>query len=243
MDEVLRVESAVKRYGTATVLNGVDFTVKRSEVLVILGRSGSGKSTLLRCINGLERLDSGRVFIGGREITAPGADARLIRESIGFVFQQFNLYSHKSALENVMLSSVVLKKASRREALERATDLLEQVGMSDHKDKYPHQLSGGQQQRVAIARSLMLAPSLVLFDEPTSALDAEMVKGVLEAIKKLAFSGMTLVIVTHEIKFAREIADYVAFMEDGRVVEIAPPDDFFLRPRSIQASQFISQIA
>lgn len=220
----------------------INETVTRGEIVVVCGPSGSGKSTLIRTLNRLEPIDSGRITLDGEDIHRKGLDLNAFRSRIGFVFQQFNLFPHLTALENCTLAPVSLKRATKAEARERALALLDRVGLSHKADALPAQLSGGQQQRVAIARALAMQPPLMLFDEPTSALDPEMVGEVLQVMKDLARDGMTMVVVTHEMGFAREVAGRVLFMDAGRVLERARPDEFFTRPQHPRAQQFIADI-
>lgn len=231
-----------KWYGDYQALADINATVKRGEVLVVCGPSGSGKSTLIRTINRLEPIQSGRIEVNGEDITRKGANVDEQRSHIGFVFQQFNLFPHLSAIENVTLAPVMLKRASKSEAHEQAMALLEKVGLAHKAQAYPAQLSGGQQQRVAIARALAMKPPVMLFDEPTSALDPEMVGEVLQVMKALAREGMTMVCVTHEMGFAREVADTVWFMDAGRIVETGTPEGFFNNPQSPRAQKFLSEI-
>ncbi len=222
----------------------VDFTihVDPGEVVVIIGPSGSGKSTFLRCINRLEEIDRGKITVDGRDLHAPKANINKIREEIGMVFQHFNLFPHKTVMENVTLAQEVVRKRKKEEAREIAEALLKKVGILDKKDVYPSQLSGGQQQRVAIARSLAMQPKVMLFDEATSALDPEMIGEVLDVMKTLAKEGMTMVVVTHEMGFAREVADRVIFMDSGRIVETGTPEHFFKNPTHERTKLFLSQI-
>ncbi len=222
----------------------VDFTlhIDRGEVVVIIGPSGSGKSTFLRCINRLEEIDKGKITVDGQDLHAPKANINKIREEIGMVFQHFNLFPHKTVMENVTLAQEVVRRRSKKEAAEIAEALLKKVGILDKKDVYPSQLSGGQQQRVAIARALAMQPKVMLFDEATSALDPEMIGEVLDVMKTLAREGMTMVVVTHEMGFAREVADRVIFMDAGRVVETGTPEHFFTNPEHERTKLFLSQI-
>ncbi len=223
-------------------LQGVSNHVDKGEVLVLIGPSGSGKSTLLRTLNGLETVDSGRIVIDGVQINDPKTDLNKVRERVGMVFQHFNLFQHKTALENVTLPQVVVLKRSRAEAMEKAEQLLERVGIASMGNSYPSQLSGGQQQRVAIARSLGMDPTVMLFDEATSALDPETVGGVLELMEELADSGMTMVVVTHEMGFARKAANRMLFMDGGALIEEGDPESFFGNPREERLRTFLSQI-
>jgi ABC-type polar amino acid transport system ATPase subunit len=236
---VVRLEDVHKRFGDNVVLDGIDLTVESREVLVVIGRSGSGKSTLLRCINLLEPIQQGRIFFEDEEISRKGADASAIRQRIGIVFQQFNLFPHLKALANVTLAARRVKKMPRSEAEKRGRDLLARVGLGDKAESYPHELSGGQQQRVAIARALMMEPHLMLFDEVTSALDPELVGEVLVVMRDLAQSGMTMVVVTHEMQFARDVGDRLVFMDEGRIVEEGRPGDVLANPRDQRTRRFL----
>ena len=231
-----------KYFGTFRALDRVSFDVYDGEKVVIIGPSGSGKSTLLRSINGLERVDRGRILVDGVDIHDPKTDINKVREDVGMVFQAFNLFPHKTVVENLTLAQVVVRKRPRDEAVERAMGLLRKVGIPEKAHAYPGQLSGGQQQRVAIARSLAMGPKLMLFDEPTSALDPEMIGEVLEVMKALAREGMTMVVVTHEMGFAREVADRVIFMDSGAIVEEGPPARLFKEPAQERTKLFLSQI-
>jgi ABC-type polar amino acid transport system ATPase subunit len=237
--EIVRVESLVKSFGDNVVLDGIDLSVDSREVLVIVGPSGSGKSTLLRCINLLEPVDSGHVFVEGEEITRRGARVAEIRQRIGIVFQQFNLFPHLKAIDNLTLAARRIKKMPRNEAEARAHELLRRVGLDEKAQSYPHQLSGGQQQRVAIARALMMRPHVKLFDEVTSALDPELVGEVLIVMRDLARDGMTMLVVTHEMQFAREVGDRVIFMDEGRIVEQGKPTDVLDRPKEERTRRFL----
>ncbi len=224
------------------VLKDVDLEVRQGEVVVICGPSGSGKSTLIRVINRLEPIQDGRVIVDGVDLKDPKTNLTLLRAEVGFVFQQFNLYPHMTVLENITLAPCLVRKLSKPDAEELARDLLDKVNIPDKADAYPTQLSGGQQQRVAIARGLAMRPKIMLFDEPTSALDPEMINEVLDVMKNLAREGMTMVCVTHEMGFAREVADRVIFMDEGRLVEDAPPQEFFSNPKSERTRAFLSKI-
>lgn len=249
---LVECESVHKRFGATEVLKGVDLTVKDGEVLCILGPSGSGKSTLLRCINHLDKIDSGFIFFGDDLIGYQVRRSRLreLRESaiakrrsrIGMVFQNFNLFPHMTALENVAIGPQLVQRRPRRDAEEEAVGVLARVGLSDKVHSYPKQLSGGQQQRVAIARALAMNPALMLFDEPTSALDAELVNEVLDVMRALARDGMTMIVVTHEVGFAREVADVVAFMDEGVIVEAGPPSSVLVNPREERMRAFLSKV-
>ncbi|AVM00481.1 glutamate ABC transporter ATP-binding protein [Gordonia iterans] len=231
-----------KHYGDLHVLKDVDLAIPRGQVVVVLGPSGSGKSTLCRTINRLEPIDEGEIRIEGELLPAEGKDLARLRADVGMVFQSFNLFAHKTILENVTLGPIRVRKTKKDEAEKRALELLERVGVASQKDKYPAQLSGGQQQRVAIARSLAMTPKVMLFDEPTSALDPEMVSEVLDVMVSLAREGMTMVVVTHEMGFARKAADRILFMADGQLVEDTDPESFFNRPESDRARDFLSKI-
>jgi glutamate transport system ATP-binding protein len=239
---VVRLAGVEKHFGDLHVLRTIDLEIARGEVVVVLGPSGSGKSTLCRAINRLEPVDSGTVEIDGTPLPAEGRELAGVRSDVGMVFQQFNLFAHKTILENVTLAPIKVRKVSRGEAENRARALLERVGIADQASKYPAQLSGGQQQRVAIARALAMDPKVMLFDEPTSALDPEMVGEVVEVMADLARDGMTMVVVTHEMGFARRAAHRVVFMADGEIVEDSTPDAFFGRPSSARARDFLGKI-
>ena len=243
MDEpIIRIENVSKSFGDLKALSNVTNRVDKGEVVVIIGPSGSGKSTLLRTLNGLESIDSGHIVIDGVDITNKKTDINKLRTKVGMVFQHFNLFQHKTVQENVVLPQLVVLKRNRSEAEDIASKLLDKVGILDQNSKYPSQLSGGQQQRVAIARSLAMHPSIMLFDEATSALDPETVGGVLQLMRELAEEGMTMVVVTHEMGFAREAADRVIFMDGGEIVEEAPSDQFFDNPANDRTALFLSQI-
>ena len=239
---MISIRGVNKHFGALHVLKDVDLEVERGQVVVVLGPSGSGKSTLCRTINRLESVDSGTIAIDGEVLPAEGRKLAQLRSDVGMVFQSFNLFAHKTILENVMLAPIKVRKVSAAEARTRAMSLLERVGVATQAEKYPAQLSGGQQQRVAIARSLAMQPKVMLFDEPTSALDPEMVNEVLAVMTSLAGEGMTMVVVTHEMGFARRAADRVVFMADGIIVEDAAPDEFFSNPTSTRARDFLGKI-
>ncbi|MEU1595633.1 amino acid ABC transporter ATP-binding protein [Streptomyces sp. NPDC005708] len=241
-DELVVLRGVNKHFGALHVLQDIDLTVARGEVVVVIGPSGSGKSTLCRTVNRLETIDSGEILIDGRPLPQEGRELARLRADVGMVFQSFNLFAHKTVLENVMLGQVKVRRTEKRKAEEKARGLLDRVGVGAQADKYPAQLSGGQQQRVAIARALAMDPKVMLFDEPTSALDPEMINEVLEVMQQLARDGMTMVVVTHEMGFARSAANRVVFMADGRIVEEAAPDQFFSSPRSDRAKEFLSKI-
>ncbi|HEV8250367.1 MAG TPA: amino acid ABC transporter ATP-binding protein [Gaiellaceae bacterium] len=236
---IVRCSQVRKSFGDNLVLDGIDLTVDVGEVLVVIGASGSGKSTLLRCINLLEPLDSGHIYLEGDEITRKGVNVSTVRQRIGIVFQQFNLFPHLTALDNLTLAARRVRKLPREQAERRARELLKTVGLADKAGQHPHQLSGGQQQRVAIARALMMAPHVMLFDEVTSALDPELVGEVLVVVRDLARTGMTMVVVTHEMQFAREVGDRVVFMDEGRIVEQGPPSEVLDRPKEERTRRFL----
>jgi ABC-type polar amino acid transport system ATPase subunit len=238
-EPLLRLESVVKSFGDNLVLDGIDLEVESGEVLVVIGPSGSGKSTLLRCINLLEPLDSGRISFEGTEITAKGTDLSHVRQQIGMVFQQFNLFPHLTVLDNLTLAARRIRKLGRNEAESRAHILLAQVGLEEKANQHPHQLSGGQQQRVAIARALMMEPHVMLFDEVTSALDPELVGEVLVVMRDMARDGMTMLVVTHEMQFAREVGDRLIFMDEGKIVEQGVPADVLDQPHEERTRQFL----
>ncbi len=239
---LVHLASVNKHFGPLHVLNDINLDVAKGEVVVVIGPSGSGKSTLCRAINRLETIDSGTITIDGRPLPAEGRELARLRADVGMVFQSFNLFSHKTILENVTLAPTKVRKKSKDEANKRALELLERVGIASQKDKYPAQLSGGQQQRVAIARSLAMGPKVMLFDEPTSALDPEMVNEVLDVMVSLAKEGMTMLVVTHEMGFARKAADRIIFMADGAIVEDSDPESFFTNPQSDRARDFLGKI-
>ncbi|WP_138896693.1 amino acid ABC transporter ATP-binding protein [Streptomyces chryseus] len=240
-DALVVLKNVNKHFGALHVLQDIDLTIRRGEVVVVIGPSGSGKSTLCRAINRLEAIDSGEIAIDGRPLPAEGRELAALRADVGMVFQSFNLFAHKTVLQNVTLGQIKVRKKDKKEAEDRARALLERVGVTTQADKYPAQLSGGQQ-RVAIARALAMEPKVMLFDEPTSALDPEMINEVLEVMQQLARDGMTMVVVTHEMGFARSAANRVVFMSDGRIVEETTPDEFFTNPRSDRAKDFLSKI-
>jgi polar amino acid transport system ATP-binding protein len=240
---MLRVEDIHKSFGKLHVLRGVNLNVDRGGVVCVIGPSGSGKSTLLRCINLLEPPDEGRIFLEGQEITSSGrAETDFVRRRVGIVFQQFNLFPHKKAIENVMIAQEKVLGRSREEARAKGLALLERVGLADKVEEYPERLSGGQQQRVAIARALAMDPHVMLFDEVTSALDPELVKEVLDVMRELASEGMTMVVVTHEMGFARDVADRVTFMDDGVIVEEGPPQQVLEAPREERTKRFVGLV-
>ena len=239
---LIKVDNLHKSFGKLQVLKGISTTINKGEVISIIGPSGSGKSTFLRCLNLLEAPTSGHIWIGDQEITNPATDIMKVRQNVGMVFQHFHLFPHKTVLENITYAPMTVKGISKIDAEKTALDLLGQVGLSDKSNDYPNRLSGGQKQRVAIARALAMNPDVMLFDEPTSALDPEMVKEVLEVMKSLAVSGMTMAIVTHEMGFAREVADRVLFLDGGVLAEDAPPEEFFSNPKSQRARDFLDKI-
>ncbi|GLG01939.1 polar amino acid ABC transporter ATP-binding protein [Alicyclobacillus hesperidum subsp. aegles] len=240
---ILRGRAVSKSFGPLVVLDGIDIDVRRGEVVAIIGPSGSGKSTLLRCFNGLETPTSGSIEVAGEPLSRNRRQLAKQREHLGMVFQRFHLFPHLTALQNVMEGPLTVKKMDRRQAMDRAYMLLEKVGLRDKADAYPSKLSGGQQQRVAIARALAMEPAVMLLDEPTSALDPELVGEVLQVIQSLASEGMTMLLVTHEMAFARHVADRVIFMADGKIVEEGPPDALFDRPQSPRTRQFLQNVA
>ena len=242
---MVRAENVYKTFYTTQKIEAlidVSCRVDKGEVVVIIGPSGSGKSTILRCLNMLEKADKGHIHIDGVDILDHKTNINKVREEMGMVFQSFNLFRHKTVLGNLTLAQTVVRKRSKKEAVEKAMALLEKVGIPDKADSYPDNLSGGQQQRVAIARALAMDPKVMLFDEPTSALDPEMIGEVLDVMKTLALEGMTMVVVTHEMGFAREVADRVIFMDEGQVVEVGPPEHFFKNPTHDRTKLFLSQI-
>ena len=231
-----------KAFGDNIVLQDIDLAVERGEAIVIAGPSGSGKSTMLRCINALEEVDEGEIVFDGRSVNGAGKGITALRAEIGMVFQQFNLFAHKSVMENLTMAPIEVKGLRKAEARERADRLLERVGLTEKADAFPADLSGGQQQRVAIARALAMEPKLMLFDEPTSALDPEMIREVLDVMRDLARDGMTMAVVTHEMGFAREVGDRIVFIDDGQIVEQAPPAEFFAAAKSERARDFVDKI-
>ena len=243
MSALIEFQGFNKFFGEQQVLKGIDLRVQSGEVVVILGPSGCGKSTLLRCLNGLEVAHSGSLRFAGKELLDPHTDWRQVRQDVGMVFQSYHLFPHMSVLDNILLGPLKVQKRAPREAREQAEKLLARVGLADKRDAYPRQLSGGQQQRIAIVRSLCMNPQVMLFDEVTAALDPEMVKEVLEVIQGLARDGMTLLIVTHEMAFARAVADRVVFMEAGRILEHNTPEEFFTNPQTARAQQFLEKFS
>ena len=239
---IIDCRSVKKWFGDFQALRGVDLEVTKGEVVVVIGPSGSGKSTFIRCINRLEVHQEGQIFVGGIELTNDVRNIEAIRKDVGMVFQSFNLFPHLTIMQNITLAPIWVKKQSKSEAEAYGKELLERVGIPEQADKYPGQLSGGQQQRVAIARALAMRPQIMLFDEPTSALDPEMVKEVLDAMKELAKEGMTMIVVTHEMGFAREVADRVLFFDFGQLVEAGTPEHFFTNPQHDRTKLFLSQI-
>lgn len=240
-DEIILIEHVSKSFGHVHAVIDVSLTVKRGEVVVVIGPSGSGKSTLLRCINHLEPVDSGRIVVDGIPLT-DAENINRVRAEVGIVFQQFNLFPHLTALGNITLAQRIVRKRTREEAERKAHALLERVGMPEKADVYPAQLSGGQQQRVAIARAMAMDPKIMLFDEPTSALDPEMIKEVLDVMLDLASEGITMVVVSHEMGFARAAADRMVFMDEGRIIEETTPEELFTAPKEERTRQFLSQI-
>ncbi|QLG90642.1 amino acid ABC transporter ATP-binding protein [Pseudomonas yamanorum] len=243
MSALIEFQGFNKFFGEQQVLKGINLSVESGEVVVILGPSGCGKSTLLRCLNGLEMAHSGHLRFAGKELLSKATDWRQVRQDVGMVFQSYHLFPHMSVLDNILLGPLKVQKRAPREARAQAEQLLERVGLADKRDAYPRQLSGGQQQRIAIVRSLCMNPQVMLFDEVTAALDPEMVKEVLEVIQGLARDGMTLLIVTHEMAFARAVADRVVFMEAGRILEQNTPEAFFTNPQTARAQQFLEKFS
>ena len=239
---IIEFRKVNKYFGDFRVLEDIDFCVDEGEVVVVIGPSGSGKSTLLRCINALEGISSGELYVDGMRVHDKETNLNRLRSEIGFVFQQFNLYPHMTVAQNIKLAPIKVKHVSKKEADERCVRLLSRVGIPEQANKYPESLSGGQQQRVAIARGLAMEPKIMLFDEPTSALDPEMINEVLEAMADLARGGMTMVVVTHEMGFARRVADRVVFMDEGRIVEAGPPEHFFKNPENERTKRFLGRI-
>ncbi|MEU1072028.1 MULTISPECIES: amino acid ABC transporter ATP-binding protein [unclassified Streptomyces] len=242
VDPLIELRDVNKYYGKLHVLTDINLTVGRGEVVVVIGPSGSGKSTLCRTVNRLETIESGSITIDGRPLPEEGKGLAALRAEVGMVFQSFNLFAHRTVLSNVSLAQIKVRGRKKDEADQRSRELLDRVGLASQADKYPAQLSGGQQQRVAIARALAMDPKVMLFDEPTSALDPEMINEVLEVMQSLAREGMTMVVVTHEMGFARSAANRVVFMADGRIVEDRTPEDFFTNPHSDRAKDFLSKI-
>jgi ABC-type polar amino acid transport system ATPase subunit len=242
VEHLVELERVRKSFGDNVVLDGIDLTIDRGEVVVIAGPSGSGKSTMLRCINGLEGIDEGDVRFDGASLAKAGRDVNRMRAQIGMVFQQFNLFAHRTVLQNITMAPIEVKGLDKQAARATADRLLQQVGLTEKADAFPADLSGGQQQRVAIARALAMEPKLMLFDEPTSALDPEMIREVLDVMRDLARDGMTMAVVTHEMGFAREVGDRIVFIDDGQIVEQAPPQEFFAAAKSDRARDFVDKI-
>lgn len=239
---MIKIKNIKKKYGNLEVLKDINLDIKKGEIVVILGPSGSGKSTLLRCINLLENPSDGCITFKENNILDKKCDINKIRQDIGMVFQNFNLFPNMTVLENIIMAPIKVKKIAKEEAIKDAIKLLDRVGLADKKDEYPQQLSGGQKQRIAIARALAMKPEVMLFDEPTSALDPEMVKEVLDVMKELAKEGMTMVVVTHEIGFAREVASKVVFMNEGYILEEGKPSEIFQNPKQIRTKQFLDKV-
>ena len=239
---IIHIENAVKNFGTVHALRGVNLDIAKGEVVLIIGPSGSGKSTMLRSINRLETLSSGEILINGNSVTAKDSDIRKIREEVGMVFQSFNLFPHITAIENITMAPLTVKKITKKEAYESGLKLLARVGLADKENAYPSQLSGGQQQRVAIARALAMNPEVILFDEPTSALDPEMIKEVLDVMLDLAKEGMTMIVVSHEMGFAKAAADRVIFMDEGNIIEEGTPEEIFSSPKEERTKIFLEHI-
>lgn len=239
---MIKIKNLHKSFGELKVLKGIDYTVKEKEVICVIGPSGSGKSTFLRCINLLEDITSGEVWIDGVKINDPETNINDVRREVGMVFQQFNLFPHMTVIDNITLAPIQIRKLSKKDSEALARDLLKKVGLADKENAYPEQLSGGQMQRVAIARALAMKPKIMLFDEPTSALDPEMVKEVLDVMKQLAMEGMTMVVVTHEMGFAKEMGDRVLFLDEGILVEEGTPDNIFSNPQNERTKAFFSKV-
>lgn len=239
---MIKIENLHKSFGSLDVLKGIDYEIREKEVVCVIGPSGSGKSTFLRCINLLEEATDGAIYIDGVKINDPNTDINKIRTEVGMVFQQFNLFPHMTVLENITMAPKLIRKMNKKDAENLAFELLQKVGLREKAYNYPQQLSGGQQQRVAIARALAMKPKVMLFDEPTSALDPEMVTEVLDVMKQLAVEGMTMVVVTHEMGFAREVADRVIFMDGGVIVEEGPPEQIFGNPKHERTKVFLSKV-
>ncbi|WP_108670871.1 amino acid ABC transporter ATP-binding protein [Peribacillus acanthi] len=239
---MIKIENLHKYFGKLEVLKGITTSINEGEVVAIIGPSGSGKSTFLRCMNLLEQPTEGKIFVKDQDITSKKTNIMKVRENVGMVFQHFHLFPHKTVLENLTYAPITVKGLSKQEAEKKGMDLLKKVGLAEKAKEYPNRLSGGQKQRVAIARALAMDPEVMLFDEPTSALDPEMVKEVLEVMKSLAHTGMTMAIVTHEMGFAREVADRVLFLDGGNLVEDAPPAEFFTSPKSARAKDFLEKM-
>jgi glutamate transport system ATP-binding protein len=239
---LIELDGVRKSFGSHVVLDEIDLAIDHGEAVVVAGPSGSGKSTMLRCINGLESIDSGDIRFDGQSVPNAGKRIYGLRAEMGMVFQQFNLFPHKTVLDNITLGPVDVRSVPKKQAQEEATRLLERVGIPEKADSYPADLSGGQQQRVAIARALAMEPKLMLFDEPTSALDPEMIREVLDVMRDLAHGGMTMIVVTHEMGFAREVCDRIVFIDQGKIVEEAPPDEFFSNTKSQRAKEFVDKI-
>ena len=241
-DAIISVRGLKKDFDETVVLQGIDIDIHKGDVVCVIGASGSGKSTFLRCLNLLENPTGGSIFFEGEDLTHEKVDLNLHRQKMGMVFQQFNLFPHLTILDNMTLAPVLLKKLTKEEAVAKAIDLLDRVGLADRADSYPNQLSGGQKQRVAIVRALCMEPEVMLFDEPTSALDPEMVGEVLEVMKRLARQGMTMVVVTHEMGFAREVSNRVVFLDDGLIAEEGAPEEIFANPKSERLQSFLSKV-
>jgi len=239
---LIKTQNLQKSFGKLNVLQGIDMEISKGDVVVVIGPSGSGKSTFLRCLNRLEEPTGGKIYFEGEDITAPKCNINLHRQKMGMVFQQFNLFPHMTVLRNLTIAPMKLLKMSKEDAEKKALSLLERVGLSDKANAYPNQLSGGQKQRVAIVRALAMNPDVMLFDEPTSALDPEMVGEVLEVMKELAREGMTMVVVTHEMGFAKEVADRVVFMADGVIAEQGSPEELFTNPQNPRTQQFLQSV-
>lgn len=239
---MIKIENLHKEFGEVEVLKGIDVEVSKGEVIAIIGPSGSGKSTFLRCINRMEEPSSGKIFIDGQDIMQKGVDINLVRQKLGMVFQHFNLFPHKKVIDNITLAPMKLKKTPKEIAEQKAMNLLKKVGLAEKKDVYPSRLSGGQKQRIAIARALAMEPEIMLFDEPTSSLDPEMIKEVLDVMKDLAKEGMTMMIVTHEMGFARNVANRILFMSEGKIIEDESPSELFTNPKNQRVRDFLHKV-
>ncbi len=237
---ILSANNIIKKYGDTSVLDGIDLQVKKGEVVVLIGPSGCGKSTFLRCLNALEEINDGRIFLEGEPVDPSGKDLSLLRQHVGMVFQNYDLFPHRTVLGNVMLAPVKVQKREKEEVRKEALDLLEKVGLEAHKDKFPRQLSGGQKQRVAIVRALIMHPEVLLLDEITAALDPEMVREVLEVVLSLAREGRTMVIVTHEMAFAKAVADRIVFLDGGKIIEEGTPEEIFEEPKTERLTRFLT---
>ena len=240
MNPLLNISALTKSFADHKILKGIDITVNKGEVIVILGPSGCGKSTLLRCLNGLEKIDSGSIIFNALELNQPKTNWTTIRSQIGMVFQSYDLFPNMTVLDNILLGPIKVQKRAKKDVIQQVDELLKRVGLFDRKNSYPRELSGGQKQRIAIVRALAMNPEIMLFDEVTASLDPEMVREVLEVIQELAKSGMTMILVTHELNFARKVADRIIFMDQGHIIESSDPETFFNAPKTERAKQFLS---